>query len=427
MSSEGAVLDAAEGSVIEHAAPAGKRRESARRRGWLSRVRRGRVPAAPVEIDAEVAVAKEPRAFPWKLLSFVFAVVLPFAASVYYYGWVASDQYESEARFVVRTISGGEVEETKDGEASSGGIISMSALTQDAYVVTSFIHSSDLLTRLSERFDWDAIYSHEAIDPLSRFDPKEGWEAFLDYWRGKATTFVDGPSGIVTLRVRAFDPEHARDLTAAVIEESEALVNELSERARRDLISRAVEEVRDGTQRYSLALAAMKQYQNQSGILEPTATAGATGELLTGLLAQRLEIEGKLDVLENGNNVDSPNYRQLTRARATLSNQIAELQSTLASAGRDETISAALVQFSRLETDRLLAEKLYELARKNLESLRQAAIRKAAYIGTFAEPLTADAPSYPRRFVTPLLILIGLMVAWATALLAFATVEDHRS
>ena len=420
----------ASGAIIDQK-PKGRsvaRRPLLGRSRWLRVPRRRALPTTPVEIDATPVHEKEASGIPWRPLSFVVLVLVPFLLSVYYYGWVASDQYEAEARFVVRTIASGEAEESEEeGEGKSGGLINMSALTQDAYVVTSFIHSAEILRRMGESIDWGKVYSHPGIDRLSRFDPSDGAEPFLEYWKGKVTTFVDGPSGIDVVQVRPFDPNDARVIADAIVGESEILVNELSERARRDLVRRAAQEVNAAAARYTLSLAALNKYQNESGMLEPTASATAIGETLTGLLAKRLEVEGRMDVLEKGNNVNSPTYRQLALARTTLNRQIEEQQARLASSGSDETLSRALVDFSRLETDKLLAEKLYEAARKNLEAVQQAALRQSAYIAPFARPLVADTPRYPKRFVTPILIFIALLVLWATTLLAFATVEDHRS
>ncbi|WP_407802969.1 hypothetical protein, partial [Staphylococcus aureus] len=70
--------------------------------------------------------------------------------------------------------------------------------------------------------------------------------------------------------------------------------------------------------------------------------------------------------------------------------------------------------------------KLYEAARRNYDQAFAAAIRKALYLTVFVNPAMPEEALYPRRFLSPVLVFLGLLTAWTILSLAWASVEDHR-
>lgn len=365
------------------------------------------------------------RRLPPALFTFLGLVVLPFLLALWYYTSAASDQFVAEARFAVRSV--GADNSSRQASSGGGGLLSMNSLTQDAYVVASFIHSPEILVRIGKQIDLPGYFNKGEIDWWARLPADATREDLFSYWKKHVTTYIDGPSGIITLGVRTFSPETARHLAALIASESEILVNELSERARADVLSRAQLEVERTAESYRSALASLNAYQNESGILDPATRAGETGVLLTTLMAQKLEVDAKLFVMRQSLDSESPAVRQLARAQATLEDQIGQLRSQLANISTaNANLSSSLKRFSELETDRMLAEGLYEAARRNLASVQAEVIRKAAYLTVFVEPTMPEDSRYPRRIATPLLILLGLLMSWGTLTLAIASVDDHR-
>lgn len=370
--------------------------------------------------DTSQAVPQAGGRTPWRFIAFALVVLVPFLASTLYYAFIASDQYTAEARFAVRSLA----EEGTD-EESSAGILKMSPASQDAYVVTSFIHSTEILRRIGTRLDYRAMFVRDGSDFYAELDPDSSAEAFLTYWNGQVSTYIDGPSGIVVLRVRTFTPEDSIKLANAILEESETLINELSARSRNDLIESARAEVERSGKTYGEALAGLNRFQKESGLLSPQAQAEETGRLLTGLLAQKLELDSRLFVIQQSNGIDSPTYRQLVLGRNSIEAQIEELRNQMTGA-EVESYANTLNTFTRLETDRMVAEKLYEATRRHYEMSLAAAMRKALYLTVFVHPMLPEEALYPARIMTPLLVLFFCFVLWATLSLAWASVEDHR-
>ena len=93
-------------------------------------------------------------------------------------------------------------------------------------------------------------------------------------------TYVDSLSGVVTVRLRAFRQDDALALGQAVVETSEALVNRISERARRDATAMAEKEVRRAFEAVQKALAELHEFRDKAGIIDPGQTMGEIGKLL---------------------------------------------------------------------------------------------------------------------------------------------------
>lgn len=378
-----------------------------------------------VDVEATISGQAQPKTgsrMPIALVSFALVVILPFIASLLYFVFIASDQYIAEARFAVRSLA-----ENQSKDSVDSSVLSMNPMSQDGFIVTNFIHSPEMLERLEKKIDYRSMFTHDGIDFLSRFNREESRERFLKYWSQQVVTYIDGPSGIITLKTRTFSPEDSKALAAAVITESELLINELSQRAQRDMIARFKTELQRTTNNYVAALEALKSFQNSAGLLTPEARATTTGTLLTGLLAQKLEIETRLFILNQSNANSSPARQQLLLTSQNIEAQIEKLRKELT--GKDASssnVAGAIETFSRLETDRRVAESLYETARKNLDMAQTEAMRKSLYVVVFVPPTLPEESLYPHRASTPLLILLALVVVWSTGALLWASVEDHK-
>jgi capsular polysaccharide transport system permease protein len=367
---------------------------------------------------------------PLRLLSFLFIVILPFLASLIYFVFIASDQYVAESRFAVRALTSSDDKgDGSGGSDNSGGgaagLLSMRSASQDAYVVTSFIHSTEILKRIGEKIDYRSMFARQDADFLSRFRSSDSDEDFLDYWENHVTAYIDVSSGIITLKVRAFAPGDSVKLSNAIIQESESLINELSQRARNDIVQSMQGDLEKSGKAYNDTLIALNQFQHQSGLLSPETQAKDSSTLLTGLLAQKLEFETRLFVMKQSHAEGSPTYQQLTLALQSLDAQIDKKKAEL-TGPENASLAKALLEYSKLDTNRMIAEKLYEASQRNYDTVLAEALRKSLYLAVFVNPALPDEAVFPHRITTPLIILLGLAVLWTTLSLIWASVQDHQ-
>ncbi|HWG05771.1 MAG TPA: capsule biosynthesis protein, partial [Beijerinckiaceae bacterium] len=349
-------------------------------------LRRATAPETDVEARPLVPLPR-PNAY---LASFIAAVVVPSFLAFVYLAFIASDQYVAEARFAVQSaqfgFSGGDKKEGTNSAMSSLGAGSIPSLAgQDAYVITNYIHSRAILDDLAGTIDVKAIYQRPGADFWARLKKNPSAEELTDYWDGMVSTYIDGPSGIVTLQVKAFRPEDAQTLAKAIIAASEKLANDVSERTRDTIMQQAEAEVRRSEGLVTQALADMRNFRDQQGFIDPVAQATSTSKLLLAAMAQKITLENNYFVASKAMSADAPTVTELKSQLDGLDSQIDKLKGELTSTSpQGRTIAASLTTFEALELKRIFAEKLYTMSQDSLEAARLRAQNQNIFVSTFA-------------------------------------------
>jgi capsular polysaccharide transport system permease protein len=382
----------------------------------------------PAEQDAEIR-PRMPRPLPnTYLASFIAVVVIPSFLCFVYLAFIASDQYVAEARFAVQSAQFGFGSGTAAGglgALSSGSIPSMAG--QDAYIITNYIQSRAIIDDLAGKIDIRAIFQRPEADFWARLKNNPSAEELTDYWKKMVTTYIDGPSGIVTLTIRAFRPADAEMLAQAVIEASEKLANDVSARARTTIMRQAEDEVRRTEGLVRTALADMRDFRDRQGFIDPVSAATSTSTLLLQAMAQKIGLENNYFVASKAMSPDAPTVVELKTQIDGLDGQIAQLKSELTgNSPEGRTIAASLVTFEELELKRVFAEKLYTMAQDALERARLRAEQQNIFVSTFVPPSVPQDAKYPQRLSLSLLIPIGLSILWGIFALIGAAIEDHR-
>jgi capsular polysaccharide transport system permease protein len=241
------------------------------------------------------------------------------------------------------------------------------------------------------------------------------------------STYIDGPSGIVTVAARAFRQEDALALSQAIVVASEKLVNDVSARARNDAMRRAEGEVRRNEEQVRLALQELRKYRDSEGFIDPISSATSTSKLLLGMMADKIKLQNDLFVATKAMSQDAPTVQTLKTRSESLDKQIETMKAGLAgNTAEGRTISNALVKYEELELKRTFAEKLYTMAQDGLERARLRAEQQNLYISVFVPPSLPQEARYPERLAFSFIIPIGLLVLWGIFALIAAAVEDHR-
>lgn len=382
--------------------------------------------AAPSDYGGEEFDAGPP-AFLSARWTFLILVFIPAALAGWYYAKVATDQFVAETRMIVRTIGLSQQfdeSEEREGRAVIGG----DSLTQDAYIFANYLESTEIVRRLEESIGLSAMFSAKEIDWLSRLPEDAAFEQLHRFWLKQISTYVDGPSGIIILRVRAFSPEQAVTISNEAVAVAAEMIDRLSTRAERDVVVRAEAEVRASAEAYGAALVALRDFQNEAGILDPELTMATTSSVIAGMVEQKLALEVRLSSLMAAGAADSSTAAQLRELIAALDEQIRAQEETITST-RDQTdrLSQRMTEFARLETRRLTAEAIYRAAQENLDTAKSAAIRRTTFVSTFSEARLPEESRHPARFSAWVLLTAGLLCLWGTLTLVRMSVEDHRS
>lgn len=363
---------------------------------------------------------------PFYLTTFILFVVVPSIAAQIYLFFIASDQYQATTRFAVRAA----VEQSDSGSALAvaSPMAQVSVAGQDAHIVVAYIRSRSVIDDLEKKIDVRTIYSRPEADFWARLKKDVPIEGLTDYWKNMVTVNLDGPSGIVTLYVRAFRPQDALDLTRAITSACETLVNDVSQRARRDSLDRAEAEMRRAEGMVRQALTDLRTFRDKVGVLDPVAAATMTSKLITDAMAEKIRIENELFVGQRAMSADAPSLNALRTRLDAINDQIDRLKTKLTSSNKNDTpLSQAIVQFEELELKRIFAEKVYSMSQDALERARAKAERQNVYIDVFVPPTLPEEARYPERISLSLIIPIALLIVWGIISLLVSTVEDHRN
>ena len=368
------------------------------------------------------------RKIPFLWTTFILGVLLPSLAVVLYLAFLASDQYVGEARLSVRAAPSERPIGIGLGSVGNIGLGATPQLAdQDAYVLAEYLRSRAAVEDLSQLLDLKGIFRRPGADFWARLMEHPKAEDLHSYWSQMLRTSVDGPSGIVTITIRAFRPEDAKALAEACVRIGEDLVNKISERARLDALGKAEDETRRANEMLQQALNDLRTFRDKEGFLDPGSAANSTSQLLLDALTERSRLQTDMFVLSRALAPDAPTVKSLKDRLDGIAVQIDRLRGELTNkAAQARTISSALVHFEQLETQRIFAEKLLAVAHGSLERARSRALQKQLYLTVFVPPYLPEEAKYPERLAMSLVIPLILLVIWSIFALTALAIEDHQ-
>jgi capsular polysaccharide transport system permease protein len=347
----------------------------------------------------------------------------PTLLALLYYCVLASDRYEAEAQFTVRTASKPMV---STGFANILQMVGLNRSSDDVFSVQTYIESRDMVRQLAEKVPLREIYGKASwFDIVARYpSPIYGssMEDLHKYLGWMVTTVYRSSTGLTTLNVQAFDPADAKLIAQRVLELSEAHVNNINKRIHDDAVRLAVDEVRRHEERLISAQVEITKFRNSELMLDAASSSILVMELIAGLSAELARVQAQSREMSLGA-VNNPALAGLRTRAAALEEQILVERQKIASGSGG--LAQKLAVFERLALEREFAKKALEVAVKSLEQAQAETRRQQLYLVRVVEPLEADTSTQPERLrmlATILALnLIGGLVGW----LLWAGVREH--
>ena len=359
--------------------------------------------------------------------SFLACVLLPTALTAGYEYAIASDQYVSEFRFIVRQ----QMPETTSPSSLLSGLSGgnpMLAMVEDSEVVTQYIASHQILSDLQTTISPDRLFSDPGIDWLSRLKPNLPPEKQLPYWRNMVRASFDLSSGVITVKARAFTPQNAQRLATAVLSGSAALVNQISNEARQNALTYASQTAAAAQAKLATDESGLAAYRNQYSILFPEMSAASTTSVGQGLRTHLADDQATLASLTSlGQTGASPQVQTLRAQIAAMQSQINQLDATLAttSGGKTQTLASVLSGYNSLVESEKLDESLYDADLLELQNARNLAAEKSVYLETFVQPNLPESSIYPIRWLVTAETALAGFIAWVLLTLVANIVRDQ--
>lgn len=354
------------------------------------------------------------------LIRLALFVGLPTLLATLYFGLVAAPEFESTSAFTVRSADGGGGVGIEFFMAAVPG----SSAGRDAILVQEYILSRDMLTRLEANEGFIDHY-RDGGDFYSRLSATANFEERFEYYLDHVSVEHDSQSGVISLAVRAFTSEQARQLNQAMVQAGEEMVNQLNDRSRADRIALARRELESAEARLTRARAALVAFQAEHDEINPLESAAA-------LLTVRSELEGELASaraeLSAMRRVLQPNAPEVVALRSRVAALQSQVASQTARLSDGETgFAATIAAFEPLVVEKEFAQHAYQSTLTALEMARVEADRQHRYIITVASPSTPDAPTHPDGLRGVVTVLVVSFMLLGVGSLLLASVREHAN
>src|SRR5262249_9786627 len=160
-----------------------------------------------------------------------------------------------------------------------GALLRMTGLSRaqdDIFSVQSFISSRDAVNRLLEKLPLRDYYGDAEADFIARYPSLvygHTLEELYAYLRWMIHTSYNSTTGITTLKVQAFRPEHAQRLATLLLDLGEETVNRMNLRIHSDAVRIAEGEVTRNEQRLITAQVAITKFRNAELMIDPAGSS----------------------------------------------------------------------------------------------------------------------------------------------------------
>lgn len=353
---------------------------------------------------------------------FWLTVALPTVLAGLYFGVFASGVYVSESHFVVRS---------PDKPSTTGvGVLLKTAgfgnASDEVRAAQGYILSRDGLRALEADGLARRAWGKTSVSLFNRFDPF-GWDGSFEelylYYRDKVSVDFDTETGITTLTVRAFSADEAQAINRRLLERAEALVNQLNDRGRSDLVRYAEREVQDAQAQARDAALALAAYRNREGVIDPERQATVQLQMISKLQDELIGARMQLLQLSTvaGQNPQIPLLKvRIAGLQRAVAEQLQEV------AGGSKSLSAAAARYQRLQLQRDFSDRQLGAALAALQEARNEARRQQAYVERVAQPSRPDEAMEPRRTRGVLAAFVIGLIAWGIASMLLAGVREHK-
>lgn len=362
------------------------------------------------------------------LLSFLVLVLAPLAGLGWYLWARAADRYATDIAF---TIRGAAPEPAVAG--LSGGLTALTGAAMPAAegdILHAYLTSRELVARLDAAVGLRARLARaHGRDPLFSLAPEGPVDELLRHWERLLRISHDPGSGLIVLEVQAFTPADAEAIGAALLAESERMINALGDAARAEATRHAAAALAEAGARLAGARAALAAFRARTGMVDPAADIGGRMGVLGALQAQLAEALIARDLLAaTTTRADDPRLGPADQRLEAIRARLAEERESIAAGGVGPDAGAyvaRIAEFERLAVEVELAQAAYGAALAADHAARAESARKARHLAAFVHPALPESSAYPRRWM--ILGLAGLFLAllWAVAVLATAALRDR--
>ncbi|WP_439098259.1 capsule biosynthesis protein [Campylobacter devanensis] len=350
-------------------------------------------------------------------------VIYIMIAVIFYYTFIAADRYVSEVSLSVKSTDG-------SSPISLSGIESLvgvaSSSTEDIKLLQEYIKSFDMLQKLDEKINLRSLYEKQKIDLFFRIYSSTSKESYLKYYRDRIHILFDDTTGLLNVAVEGFSPEDARNISAAILEECERFINEISHNIAREQLRFAQGELESAKQKYKDAKNELLAFQNEYGVFDPQSLAKTKAGFITEIELQISKKETELNTMRSYLNDNAPEIAALKAELRAHKEQLEKERRKVASNASQDKLNDVVAQFEALYLNLSFAEDVYKTAITAVETTRIEIGRKAKQVVVIQSPYVPDSAAYPNKIYNIITIFVILTLIFGVVRLVRAIIDEHR-
>jgi len=356
---------------------------------------------------------------------FLGAVVLPTLLVGLYLFAYASDQYESEAHFLVRSANGTMTPST--GVSAALNLVTGGSSGQnEAMSVADYLTSHDAVDELRRHDRLVERFRRPGVDILTRLrSDNPPPERLLRYYQKQVHVKFNTETGITVIKVHSFTPQDSYDIARKLMAIGERRVNEMNARSFNDAIANSRRQLAEAETALSISDSQMTAFRRNRNDIDPQATGQAQLGLVSTLTGQLAVGRAQLNAMGGMISTSSPQYQALASHVKALEAQVNAQQGRLA--GNGSAIANDISGYQALTLRREFLAKRYEAAAASLEKAREQAQQQQLYLVRVVDANMPVKAMFPERWRILATVLISLLLVYSIGWLIVAGVREHAA
>ena len=353
------------------------------------------------------------RAKMWFVLQLILFVIVPTGLVVGYLSERAVPLYEAKSVISI-------TKPATDNNAGLGGLLGAvggagGGDMNETFMAAAYIKSKALMDKLEERMGLVTYFSSDALDPYTRLrevpilsrTKESGFSNFV-------FSSIDIQTGLLTLYVRAPEPDMAIEVSEAVLELTVAQINQLSENLFKYRTALARQSVAEAEAALTQAQTTLTQLQIDSGEANPTARVEGIYATITKLEGDLADIEGQIQRASVAGQNDDLLTQRLFTLKENIQGLIDSQRARLISppSGGGLSLNQLLLDYELAALQLRIAEETLSTARLALAKASDDAALAQSQLLVVVPPKTSDyatLPNIPKTgFVSFLVFLSAL-------------------
>lgn len=362
------------------------------------------------------------RIFVNKIFKLIFIFIILFSSVFIIYWLFSSNRYVSESIILIQNtqqINKSNMDITSIlGEAGSSN-------KNDQLLLSEYLLSMDMLKKLDKVLNLKEHYSDTRWDFASRMIlGKYYFEWFYRYYRSRVSVIFDDFSGVLRIQAQAYDPQTSHSIVQYLVKDGEWFMNEMSHALARVQVDFLEKQVSQAQSQVLKASKDLINFQNQKGLISPTATVESIHAIIAKLEGQRTELQTKLASLPKSLDNNHPTKKTLYQSLNAIEKQIANEQIRLASTS-GKPLNSLMEQEQLLQLELKFKQDLYQTSLIALEKGKMDAARAIKHVSILQKPSFPEYALQPRRIYGIIATLcITFLLIGITSLLK-SIILDH--